>query len=580
MQFFYSLISIPQILRLKKIASKSAFYYNSDTIEELDKIISSRPRLAMAYFLRGRAKKELESMDDYNYAIYLDSKYQEAYYFRGNLKEFYGDQEGAYKDYVRATEADKALTRLNRTSLTHNIYYNIGSFLFSKDKYEESIDAFITDIESNPFFSLSYLYRGKAKYYLMDYEGAISDLNEALELSNTDQEAYKYRGLSKKALGDLEGYKSDYKFATTEIFEIQDESDTQNLIKNTKVVFKNVIPTPSYFDWENHESHYCPECNSRDIGKLSYGLPNFESPELLSRIEKENTILAGCVVSDDSPLYRCKNCGTEWGLVNFSGRKDINETKECIKRKILKFMQDEISQICDKKRISIESSKYESIVFEICRIFESIKRILIDEENEENEENSQEYSWIYNYYSDANDLMSKYSDLRDIMNQVGVDDVIELGEKLEYDYSQSKNYNESTKENNEILRAYYLEIVTKLFIEMIESDHKRMNKIRFVFNKRMFSKFEICNLNLALLLQVHKLLKYSPEKNHLHKNSRAILLIQDFSKKKDHIIDIIKSLSDNEIKIISENVMKRNQPQRIMIEPTFESFKERLKRDS
>jgi len=574
MSFFYRLISIPQILRLKKIASKSALYYNNNTIDELDKIISSRPRLAMAYLLRGRAKKGLESIDDFNIALHLNPKYQEAYYFRGHLKDLLGDEEGAYNDYVRTTEVRKTLSDLNQATIAHHIYYNIGSFLLKKGKYEESIEAFNKDIERG-YLSIAHLNRGKAKYHLMKYDEAIEDLDKYLSIHKTDQEAYKYRALSKKAIGDLKGFEIDYRLATDEICVIEDEYDNENFIKNTKVVFKNFIPTPSYFDWNNPETHHCPECNSRNIGKLSYGLPVFESQEFKNN--KENIILAGCIVSDDSPLYRCKNCGAEWGFVNFSNKVNLDEVKEYNKRKIFMYMNSEVKNICDKKRIAMGSAEEKSIVYDVGRIFESTKRILIDEANNARD---MDYDWIYNYYSHTNDLMLKYSDLRNFMNQVSIDDILELEKSLERKFLPTYKYYEGKKEDNKILCNYYLDILTKFCIKLIESDYKRMNTLKFNLNRSKFSKFEIFYLNYALLLQVQRLLLYPPDERRMNKNSRAILLIKKLRKSDAQILDIIKSLSSQELDIIVENIRKHLQPNKISIEPTYKSFKERLKKDS
>lgn len=54
----------------------------------------------------------------------------------------------------------------------------------------------------------------------------------------------------------------------------------------------------------------CPSCGAGDPIRIIYGLPlmcDFDE-QRAGRIE-----LAGCVVFDDSPALRCRECGVGWG---------------------------------------------------------------------------------------------------------------------------------------------------------------------------------------------------------------------------------------------------------------------------
>ena len=54
----------------------------------------------------------------------------------------------------------------------------------------------------------------------------------------------------------------------------------------------------------------CPECGSHRHVPIAYGYP---SPELFEKERTGCVILGGCVVGDESPAYRCKDCGAEFG---------------------------------------------------------------------------------------------------------------------------------------------------------------------------------------------------------------------------------------------------------------------------
>ena len=71
-----------------------------------------------------------------------------------------------------------------------------------------------TAIKKNPTTNIklaeSYYIRGLQKCVLRDLQGAIADLNKAIENNNNYADAYYYRAAIRKELGDNEGFRSDY----------------------------------------------------------------------------------------------------------------------------------------------------------------------------------------------------------------------------------------------------------------------------------------------------------------------------------------------------------------------------------
>ena len=52
----------------------------------------------------------------------------------------------------------------------------------------------------------------------------------------------------------------------------------------------------------------CPNCGSDKIASILYGLPFF-SRSLEQEIRDHKIVLGGCCVSNDSPTWKCIDCG-------------------------------------------------------------------------------------------------------------------------------------------------------------------------------------------------------------------------------------------------------------------------------
>ena len=63
----------------------------------------------------------------------------------------------------------------------------------------------------------------------------------------------------------------------------------------------------------------CPECGSRKIAKVLYGLPDF-TDELVANLEAGEIVLDGCLINSYPYKYECKGCGIRFDVD--SGNKD------------------------------------------------------------------------------------------------------------------------------------------------------------------------------------------------------------------------------------------------------------------
>lgn len=56
----------------------------------------------------------------------------------------------------------------------------------------------------------------------------------------------------------------------------------------------------------------CPKCNSKNVGKYLYGLPDYNE-KLQKKMDKGKIIIAGCCIDGGEPLYHCNECQLDWG---------------------------------------------------------------------------------------------------------------------------------------------------------------------------------------------------------------------------------------------------------------------------
>lgn len=63
------------------------------------------------------------------------------------------------------------------------------------------------------------------------------------------------------------------------------------------------------------EQIVCPACSSNKVRPYLYGLVKFKTEEDFEKA-KERSVIAGCIVGEDSPAYKCDNCGNDFGNYN------------------------------------------------------------------------------------------------------------------------------------------------------------------------------------------------------------------------------------------------------------------------
>lgn len=204
-----------------------------------DKIIASKlvPFLGAAYAYRGMAKSELgnyqEAIEDANEAISLDPKSYNGYYSRGYVNQVLGKSKADQGDITEAEKLYQAAINdcteaINLKLEKAKIYNTRGwaKYLFgqleteqenaaaAQNLYQEAIsdadEALHLQPKSAKFQADTYHTRGAAKTGLGDYNGAIEDFNESIQLNSKGALYYHDRAKAKKALGQHEEAEIDF----------------------------------------------------------------------------------------------------------------------------------------------------------------------------------------------------------------------------------------------------------------------------------------------------------------------------------------------------------------------------------
>ena len=107
---------------------------------------------------------------------------------------------------LRGTPEEESL----QPSVDAHTYYNSGIAKLELKQYNDAIADFDEAIQLKPDYAIAYVARGLVKYKVGQYESAIADYDTAIQLKLGDAIAYKARGLVKYKVGQYESAIVDY----------------------------------------------------------------------------------------------------------------------------------------------------------------------------------------------------------------------------------------------------------------------------------------------------------------------------------------------------------------------------------
>ncbi|MBW4670108.1 MAG: tetratricopeptide repeat protein [Cyanomargarita calcarea GSE-NOS-MK-12-04C] len=199
-----------------------------DAITAYSHALQIQPRNADIYYKRGNARYSLREYEgaipDYIQAININPNYAKAYNQSASARYELGDYQGAIEDYTQAIKINPndALAYRNRANVRSQIGDNQGAIEdfthaikinpHDRDTYR-SLDKAGYLLKDKPQFAHdadAYKKRANSRYELGNYEGAIEDYTQMIDINPNDAFAYKNRANVRSYCGDYQGAIDDY----------------------------------------------------------------------------------------------------------------------------------------------------------------------------------------------------------------------------------------------------------------------------------------------------------------------------------------------------------------------------------
>jgi tetratricopeptide (TPR) repeat protein len=206
---------------------KEGKYKEAESI--FNEIIDKYPEYGPAYAYRGFFRHKIElnfegALKDYSKVIELDlafTKKERIFYLRAEVKSELDDCVGAIADYSKSIEFK---------SMVEDSLLSRGLLLFSSEKLFEAMTDFNSVIKINDKNVDAYRWRALVKNELEDTDGALRDLETALEIDPFDSESYYitaqiFFGLGKEELND------GYVFSAIENYDLSIQYDKDSEYK-------------------------------------------------------------------------------------------------------------------------------------------------------------------------------------------------------------------------------------------------------------------------------------------------------------------------------------------------------------
>ena len=196
-------------------------------IENYNKAIELDPKDIYSYNNRGLSYINLgkyeSAIADFNKAMELDPNYDKPYFNRALAYEELGQIDNAIRDFQKVLEltTDSTLQKYSEDELeklktfdssTANgslSHYDNGEKHYLNGEYEKAIIELTNAIELNPNYVDAYHYRANAYMNLGKYDLALADLDKAISISPDNAFLYYIRGLFYKEIGDFDKVLAD-----------------------------------------------------------------------------------------------------------------------------------------------------------------------------------------------------------------------------------------------------------------------------------------------------------------------------------------------------------------------------------
>jgi len=205
-------------------------------IADFDRAIELNPQDTWAYVQRGRVYRKLrnyqQALEDFDHAVELDPNYVWAYVHRGITYRLLKDYQQALAEFDRALElrphyasilAERGLTCLWMQNLrqaiidythsreidfyylqNHNNWMAIWSGMYYEIPDLEVIERLEIIATTDPENPVAFICRGVARWLRRDFEEALQELEQAIQIAPEEWDAYFWKGLTCASLGQDE----------------------------------------------------------------------------------------------------------------------------------------------------------------------------------------------------------------------------------------------------------------------------------------------------------------------------------------------------------------------------------------
>ncbi|MCZ8040759.1 MAG: tetratricopeptide repeat protein [Microcystis sp. LE17-20A] len=214
-------------------------------INNFNEAIRLNPNYAQAYGNRGIAYSRLQQYDqslaDYNQFIRFNPNSAAAYYNRATLYDKLGDSQKAIADYDPAIRLNPNFTQAIRGR-------EIAQNKLRTPQQSISNTNVLAQYFSNGSTAENFFVQAMDKYDKADFDGAIVDFSQAIQLKPDYAPAYMGRAMAYKGLGDLENQITELRKAA-ELLQKQGDTEayqtTIDLIKVTQDLIDSMRSNPN-----------------------------------------------------------------------------------------------------------------------------------------------------------------------------------------------------------------------------------------------------------------------------------------------------------------------------------------------
>ncbi|MCG8604275.1 tetratricopeptide repeat protein [bacterium] len=179
---------------------------------DYDHALSLEPNFALGYYFRGMfhaARERLwAAIADFTSCLERSGEFAPARLERGMAYHVLREHEEAVSDFEVAV---RAWPRWEKNFKVYGAYLNRGLENIRQENFREAVADLNRAIQLNPSFDEAYLNRGVALVHLSAYSEAISDFDYVLSKNPQAVEAYFQRGLCMQNKGDFNSAVDDYR---------------------------------------------------------------------------------------------------------------------------------------------------------------------------------------------------------------------------------------------------------------------------------------------------------------------------------------------------------------------------------